>query len=752
VVESGTSLVRAEELVAHFYTVHDDQDTAIRAIWSRCGTELHAARPVPSTGLPVEMPDTVPTSSALIAARRTADGSVQAIMRREHEILNVSVLLKHRPGQSWADLDRILDDLLGDSPAPLLGGVRLYLGLMPNGLPERPEKTVGLGREIAQRLPEPQLTTGWWHQGLTTDFQLLVWETGDTADDRETRRFAIVTDPAHEPDLSAWTWSRRGATDLPPFARYLMHVAKIRDQLRVRRQAPETTELCQRVEDTVARFGDAGVPTAAHLALSRMITSLTVMAKTVGVSWDNAAAAIGVESSNETNNFITRDHTLATWFHQQLTDDAEYLTHFDEEILRGKAFRSSSQAVEPAPAAAPQRQGLPTRAVLVIADGWSGHVESIATLNRPLCEAMARVGADVYCLVPTSTGEERDQARNAGVKLVDALTVPGMSERESLLRKPPIPDDVVVDTIIGHGRVTGQIAQALARDHFPTATHVHVVHVAPDQVEWYQLDQESDAGQLAAERSKIEIALAVSADRVVPVGPRLDEWMQRELHVAGGKPPVCLDPGFDLGPTTARSALPGIPQILLLARPEDEPRKGIGIAARATGRAMHFCPAGTRWELVIRGSAPRHGAALRKDVLGWVGHPAVDVVVRDDSHDRAELKTDLRRASLVLMPSRTEGFGLVGFEAVRAGTPALISDQTGLATLMGKVLSAAITRRILVPVTGSTSVDVEAWANRIAGSLLDLPATFETADLVRRTMAQDRTWAMAARTILDIRP
>lgn len=742
--------VSTQELVAHFYALHDGQNSTIRAIWSRCGPVLSAVEPIVSTGLPVDVPESLPERSALIAARWDPATRMQAIMRREHEVVNISVLFKHRPGHSWLDFDRMLDALLGDSSEPLLGSARLYLGLLPQGRPTDSEDSVSLGRTVAQLLPTAELTPGWWHQGLTLDNKLMVWETGAAEDDRESRRFAVLADPAHERALSAWTWSHRGATHLPPFARYLMHLAKIRDQLRVRRQAPNTAELCRRIEDTLARFGGTTVPPAAHAALARTITSLEIMAKTVRVSWDNAAAAVGVGLPTTGNDPFSRDHALTTWFDHQLRDDAEYLSHYDREIVRRNAFPPTlgrNRAVHSVPLRRPDGA---SRTVLVIADKWFGHLDGISTLNRPLCEAMAKAGAVVYCLVPKSTAEERDNARTAGVQLVDALSVHGLTERESLIRKPPLPDDVVVDMIIGHGRVTGQVAQALAKDYYPNATHLHLVHVAPDQVEWYTLDQENDAGQQAEERSKIEIALAAAATRVVPVGPRLDEWMRREMHVARRPPPVCLTPGFDLAEPVPRVVLPGVPQIVLLARTEEENQKGIDIAARAIGHAIQFCPAGSRWELLIRGAPKGQANSLRTKLLSWIDHPAVDVTVRNDSPDHAHTETDLRRASLLLMPSRVEELGLVALEAVRAGTPALISGQSGLAKLMSDTLDKIIVNRVVVPITRTIATDVETWGNRIAGSMLDLPAAFATADEIRHRMACERTWDMAARALLGI--
>jgi len=44
--------------------------------------------------------------------------------------------------------------------------------------------------------------------------------------------------------------------------------------------------------------------------------------------------------------------------------------------------------------------------------------------------------------------------------------------------------------------------------------------------------------------------------------------------------------------------------------------------------------------------------------------------------------------------------------------------------------------------------DARAWGHRIDSVMLDLPRAFESAETVRRRMARERTWAMAAERLL----
>jgi CASPASE and TPR Repeat-Associated N-terminal domain/CASPASE and TPR Repeat-Associated C-terminal domain len=59
-----------------------------------------------------------------------------------------------------------------------------------------------------------------------------LWETGHPADTRAMREIVLVASADQDDGLSAWAWSD-GTPTMPPFARYLMQVAKLRYEARV---------------------------------------------------------------------------------------------------------------------------------------------------------------------------------------------------------------------------------------------------------------------------------------------------------------------------------------------------------------------------------------------------------------------------------------------------------------------------------------------------------------------------------------
>ena len=59
--------------------------------------------------------------------------------------------------------------------------------------------------------------------------------------------------------------------------------------------------------------------------------------------------------------------------------------------------------------------------------------------------------------------------------------------------------------------------------------------------------------------------------------------------------------------------------------------------------------------------------------------------IKEFIKSREELKSLFRQMELAIMPSRTEGFGLSGLEALSAGLPILVSNNSGLAHALRKI-------------------------------------------------------------------
>jgi glycosyltransferase involved in cell wall biosynthesis len=387
--------------------------------------------------------------------------------------------------------------------------------------------------------------------------------------------------------------------------------------------------------------------------------------------------------------------------------------------------------------------------ILAIGTEWrSGH-GGVSTFNRQLCAAFASAGAEVICLVAQSSASEKLDAQSSRVALIDATSTPGRTNMDALSRKPSLPADFIPDIVIGHGRITGPAAKILAEDHFRDARRLHFIHMAPDEIEWFKVDEDNSAGERAEERTQIELDLGRTAARVVAVGPRLYNRYLTELHPYGVPEPLRLDPAIEEQAGTLGIPIPGEPwKVLLLGRLEDEYLKGLDVAARAVGLVASRRPPGTpALELVVRGARPNTSTEVREKLRAWSGIPTLNVVVRPFTTETAIIDADLRRASLVLMPSRSEGVGLVGLEAIAAGTPLLVSAESGLGAMLREALGADQAGRMIVPMSFDEE-DGERWARAVEAVLWDRDAAFRQAAAVRQLLASRNTWPGAVATLI----
>jgi len=387
--------------------------------------------------------------------------------------------------------------------------------------------------------------------------------------------------------------------------------------------------------------------------------------------------------------------------------------------------------------------------VLAVAAEWLPTRGGISAFNRYLCRALAAAGADVYCVIPSASRLELADADASSVTLLEAPPGPGAGPHDGLLRRPTLPGGVAPDIVVGHGRITGPYAQALTDEHFPSARRAHFVHMTPDEQEWLQSDG-PEAAALAESRTEIELALGAGAACVLGVGPRLDRWVRRELASLPERPEALrFDPGFDGADETARRPPPGDPQVLLLGRIGSTHVKGLDIAAGAVGHAVRLRGDDAETvDVLLRGVPAEQAASLRAQVRQWAGLPSLAVLPRAFSTDDAQLRRDLRRASLLLMPSRAEGFGLVGLEAIAAGTPVLVSAESGLGELLREILGEGADL-VVLPVTGDLDTDEALWGERVHAVLADRERSFAAAGRLREVMSGRYTWAMAARQFLD---
>lgn len=380
---------------------------------------------------------------------------------------------------------------------------------------------------------------------------------------------------------------------------------------------------------------------------------------------------------------------------------------------------------------------------LVFATEWFSGKGGLSTFNRELCEGLVRLGCEVTCCVEALTPEEEEDAAAKGVTVHRPDECRSLGREAFLLapRVPPLQPPRPFDFVIGHGRVTGHYARTFVRHYSPDSRWIHFIHVAPQCIEWHKGD--ADAAQTAESRKQEEAELVTFADFAFGVGPLLRDEFQtvvRNATVYEFRPGL-----FDI---SRAEGAPAVAQCLVLGRAEDLELKGLDTAAMALAALNRD---GVDCRLVVRGAPQNAGAALRATLKKLDEPSPLDIQVFEYTNDRRRVLADVFESSLMLMPSRSEGFGLVALEAISASVPVLLSARSGLAKLLANLLpNDSDAEPAVVAITEHLKTDASAWKTRIASIVGNRPAAFQRAARLREKLAQHLSWDESIQDFLDV--
>ncbi|KAL9961104.1 hypothetical protein ACROYT_G029990 [Oculina patagonica] len=342
--------------------------------------------------------------------------------------------------------------------------------------------------------------------------------------------------------------------------------------------------------------------------------------------------------------------------------------------------------------------------VLFICNEWGSSKGGLSTFNREFAVNLAKASSDqigVYCYVCNCSEEDRQDASKHGVNLLTARRVPGSDDPMEWLKRPP-PELQNPDIVVGHGRKFGGAAYFISDR--TKCKWIHFVHVFCEDLGKHKLEGGATADAIAEneEKNKREIELCEAADLVVAVGSQLQRKYSRLL------PDIRVEvitPGmFEKFAIQANQSVKFLPaeefSVFMFGRGsfEDFALKGYDIVGRAVASL------GRSFELTFVGSPKYEQRRIEKWFLEETKLARNQLTIRGYC-DYEEIKKMFRQADVIVMPSRTEGFGLVALEAISAGVPVLVSSECGIA-------------KVLKEVKGGMSVVVnsdmpEDWARRI---------------------------------------
>ena len=316
-----------------------------------------------------------------------------------------------------------------------------------------------------------------------------------------------------------------------------------------------------------------------------------------------------------------------------------------------------------------------------LADEWGSSKGGISTLNRELCKGLAQQpNVVVTLIVPSCEEKEKKAAQDHNVHLAAAGSeLPGYDSVATFKLAYP-PADLAIDVVIGHGRKLGPPANALAQQR--KCKRVHIVHTASEQIAMYKIK-----GKAIAEgesKHQIEVGLSKTADVVVGIGPKLTENIQISLRPFKKDEDVFkLTPGifseFSEQPLASKDGKLFYTLVFGRGDYEDFELKGYDIAAKAVAGLKD-----KTYQLVFVG-APEGEEEKVKENLLTCGISRTQLTVRGFRESREKLGEQFSQADLAIMPSRTEGFGLAALEALSAGLPILVSDNSGLGKALAEI-------------------------------------------------------------------
>ena len=314
--------------------------------------------------------------------------------------------------------------------------------------------------------------------------------------------------------------------------------------------------------------------------------------------------------------------------------------------------------------------------VTILASEWGSSQGGLSTINRELAIQLAKFSClEVTFFLPKCSDEDKKAAASHCISIVEAARRPGFNELDWLSFPP---EHLTIDVVVGHGAKLGHQAQVIRYYH--KCKWVQVVHTDPEELGMFKsYENPISTGE---EKHHIEVELCQMADFVVGVGPKLVEAFRKYL-------------GFCKRHQDVFEFTPGVFDEFSSVQQVRDERKQCSVLVFGRGDAEDF-------KLKGFDIAARSVAALSDTILVFVGAPhgkheeitkrfidfripANRLKVRGYMDSREDLKRLFCEVDLVLMPSRTEGFGLTGLEALSAGLPVLVSKNSGFGETLGSV-------------------------------------------------------------------
>ncbi|WP_284197641.1 glycosyltransferase, partial [Chitinimonas prasina] len=340
------------------------------------------------------------------------------------------------------------------------------------------------------------------------------------------------------------------------------------------------------------------------------------------------------------------------------------------------------------------------KTLIAFSDRWGTQFGGINSFNQDLLThfAIAFHGrVRTVCVVLETDDAQILEAKDRLVQLV-SLNLIGRKgfpadlapQAKDALQAQGVEIDGAHTVWLGHDRITGGIAIRAAQHCGGKSALIH--HMSYKDYESF-----CENSAMAHQKFTEQKTLFEQADIKLAVGPWLRDAlvdMLDESHIAMLVPGM---PDIQVRQNPSRNF-----KGFISGRLSDDAKKlkqgHLGVAAFANAikkasvdTALPDVLHGTNQPaLTLRGvdfeqNASSDHAEAEAELKNYAEHHAGRVFPMNAlpfTTNRAELFADLRNANVAMMPSWHEGFGLVGWEAIAAGVPLIVSQKSGLYRLL----------------------------------------------------------------------
>ena len=317
--------------------------------------------------------------------------------------------------------------------------------------------------------------------------------------------------------------------------------------------------------------------------------------------------------------------------------------------------------------------------VTLLGSEWSSSKGGLSTINRELAIQLAKhPNVDVSVYLPSCSDEDRRAASSHYVQLIEAQELPGFDQPIDWLVS--LPNGHYPHCVIGHGVHLGRQIPLIQKQQ--PCKWIQVVHTAPEELGMFKSYKE--AISRGEKKHRAEVRLCELANEVVAIGPKLADaysgylrFCKKDQHVFNLTPSIFTE--FCKVEQALKERRNFCVLVFGCGDHEVFKLKGYDIAMKAIAQLED-----KSYQLKFVG-APKGKEKKVAHKLRKYGIPRSQLTVRCFKEDQEQLANLFCEADLAIMPSRTEGFGLTGLEALSAGLPVLVSGNSGLGEALEEV-------------------------------------------------------------------